>query len=447
MVLRAPWIGLLAWIWIALMNPNREVHDFLYGAPLNMFMAALTGLAWAFSRERKALPANAFPLLLLAFLGWATISTIFALDRPQALPIWSRTAKTVILALAVMMLATTRVRLQATIWMIVVSLGFYGVKGGGFTLLGGGRDHVFGPEASMIEDNNSLGLALVVILPLLNYLRLTSARPLVRAALLAIMALTLLAILGTYSRGALIALAAAGVAYALRARNGPLLLAAGAVIAFTLPAVMPERWLERMSTIQTAGQDESFQVRLAAWTTSLDIALARPLIGGGFAAVEQTWIVKTFSPAGGLETGRAAHSIYFQVLGDTGFVGLFLYLSAIGAAVMNTFRVLAAAQGRPQLAWAAHLARMLQVSLVGFLAGGAALSMAYYDGLLVALAVTTGLVHAVAAESAAGQTRPIPKWKVRTQRAAFAPDASRRWAHSQAPGAAPDEAGHGAIDR
>jgi probable O-glycosylation ligase (exosortase A-associated) len=441
MVLRAPSVGLLAWIWIALMSPNREVHGFLYGAPLNLFVAALTGLSWISSRERKDLPLNAFPLLLLAFLGWATICTVFALDRPQALPIWSRTAKTVILALAVMMLATTRVRLQATIWMIVVSLGFYGVKGGGFTLLGGGRNHVFGPEASMIEDNNSLGLALVLILPLLNYLRLTSARPLVRAALLGTLALTLVAILGTYSRGALIALAAAGAAYALRARNGPLLLAAGAVAAVALPALMPERWLERMSTIQTAGQDESFQARLAAWTTSLDIALARPLIGGGFAAIEQTWIVKTFSSAGGLVTGRAAHSIYFQVLGDTGFVGLFLYLSAVGAAVMNTFRVLAATRDRPQLAWAAHLARMLQVSLAGFLAGGAALSMAYYDGLLVVLAVTTGLVYAVAEESVAGPVRHGPKWRTGTRRSAFASDASPPLAHSEALGAAPDKAG------
>lgn len=407
MVLRAPVIGLLAWLWIALMNPNREVYGFLHGAPLNLYLAILTAGAWLVSRDRKTISPTPFTVFLLLFLGWATISTFYALDRTQALPIWERTAKTFILAIAVTMLGDSRVRLQAIIWIIAVSLGYYAVKGGGFTLLSGGHSRVFGPESSMIEDNNALGLALVMLLPLLNYLRLTSARPLIRTALLGSIGLTLVAVLGTYSRGALIALGAAALVYAARTRHGILVFFAGAVLLLTLPSFLPSGWSERMSSISTYDQDSSFQGRLEAWQTSVNIALARPFIGGGFLAVEQTWIAKAYSSPGSLQQGRAAHSVYFQVLGETGFVGLLLYLAVVGAAIANTFSVLAAARDRPELLWANQLARMLQVSIAAFLTGGAALSMAYYDGAIVILALTAALRQVVSNL----ESSRLPVWK------------------------------------
>lgn len=412
MILRVPFIGLLAWLWIALMNPNREVYGFLQGAPLNFYLAVFTALAWLFSLERKMAPPNAFTILLLVFAGWASVSTFFALDRSHALPIWDRTMKTVVLVLAVLVLAYTRVRLQAVIWTIAISLGYFGVKGGGVTLLGGAQSHVFGPPDSMIEDNNALGLALVMLLPLLNYLRLTSARWLVRLALLLAIALTFVAILGTYSRGALIALVVSAAIYVVRSRSGVVLLLAAALAVWLLPALLPADWFERMATIQSAGDDTSFQERLAAWTTSLNIARAHPLIGGGFIAVEQDWIAQVYGSSGGLPVGRAAHSIYFQVLGDTGFAGLAIYLSAVAAAILNTFLVLRAVQGRVNLTWAAQLARMLQVSIGAFLVGGAALSMAYYDGVLVLLALTAALLRVAKQPDGREFGAVAPAWKM-----------------------------------
>ena len=411
MIMRAPFIGLLAWLWVAIMNPQREVYGFLYGASLNLVLAALTALAWAASKDRKVVPSNAFTILLLIFAGWASLSTYFALDRAHAAPIWDRTLKTIALGLAITILANSRGRLQAVIWVMAVSLGYYGVKGGGFVVLSGGRSHVFGPESSMIEDNNALGLALIVLLPLLNYLRLTSARAIVRWGLCAVMGAALVAILGTYSRGALIALAAAGAVYSIRSRNGVLVLAAAGLVAMALPNFLPASWFERMSSIQSADQDSSFQDRLAAWKTSFNIASAHPLLGGGFVAVEQDWVARAYASAGSLLKGRAAHSIYFQVLGDTGFVGLFLYLSAVAAAIINTFRVLGVTRGRPNLNWASQLARMLQVSIAAFLAGGAGLSMAYYDGVIVTLSITAALLEVARRSAENLATAPGPAWR------------------------------------
>jgi len=53
LILRAPAIGILTWIWITLMSPQREVYSFLAGFQLNFYFAVLTAIAWTFSKEKK----------------------------------------------------------------------------------------------------------------------------------------------------------------------------------------------------------------------------------------------------------------------------------------------------------------------------------------------------------------------------------------------------------
>ncbi len=50
-----------------------------------------------------------------------------------------------VMVFVTLMLVNNRERMHWLVWMIVVSLGFYGVKGGVFTILKGGVNHVFGP--------------------------------------------------------------------------------------------------------------------------------------------------------------------------------------------------------------------------------------------------------------------------------------------------------------
>jgi putative inorganic carbon (HCO3(-)) transporter len=410
LVLRTPIIGLLAWIWTSVMVPQREVYGLLRDANLNFYIAALTFAAWMLSKDRKPPPANPMLLLLIAFAGWMSLTTVYALDRDYAYPLWDRTLKSIVLVLAVAAFATTKLRIQAVVWTLAVSLAYYGFKGGVFVLATGGRHHVYGPPETMIGDNNCLGLALVAVLPLLVYLRRTSRVRATRTALLAAMILTLVAVVGTYSRGALVTLVVAGSVYAIRSRGGVVLVILGGLLASAAPSIMPGKWMERMSTIQTYDADASFNGRVAAWRTSYEIASQRPL-GGGFSAVKLDEVARMFPAEGGLTMGRAAHSIYFEVLGDHGFIGLALYLLVIAAALLNTFQVLALARRRPDLAWASQLARMLQVSIVAFLVGGSALSMAYYDGVLIILALTVAVLRVAREPARAEQTSPRrPNW-------------------------------------
>lgn len=415
LIFRYPIVGVLAWIWISLMNPHREVWGFLLGFQLNLYVALATFAAWGFSRERKIVPLNFFTVSLMIFAAWTCVTTATALDPPSAFALWDRTIKSIILALMVVTLANTKGRIQAVIWMIVVSLGYYAVKGGGFTLLTAGANRVFGPEESQINDNNTLGLALLIVLPLMNYLRSTSRLKIVRLGGWGTMGLTLLAIIGTYSRGALVGLAAVMVALAARSKYGLLLVVVGALVAVTAPSMMPAAWMNRMSTISSAKEDASFTGRVAAWKTSYVIASER-LTGGGFSSVKVDRVAQEYAMPGSLTKGRAAHSIYFEVLGDQGFFGLFLYLLMLTAAGWSTIKTLNVARGRPELAWAAVLSRMLQVSMVAFVVAGAALSMAYYDGMLLILALTSAVARVAQQTAEAGGMIPAgaPRWRKMT---------------------------------
>jgi probable O-glycosylation ligase (exosortase A-associated) len=415
LIFRFPIVGLLAWTWITLMNPHREVWGFLYGFQLNLIIAILTFAAWGFSRERKMVPLNFFTVSLLLFAAWTCVTTAVALDPPSAYVMWDRTIKSIVLALAIVTLTNSKGRIQAVTWMLVVSLGYYAVKGGGFTLLTAGANRVFGPPDSQINDNNTLGLALLMVLPLMNYLRATSRLKIVRLSGWGTMGLTLLAIIGTWSRGALVGLAAVMVAFAARSRFGVLLVLVGALLAATAPSMMPAAWMARMSSISTASEDASFNGRVAAWKTSYVIAEER-LTGGGFSSVKIDRVAKEYTMPGSLIHGRAAHSIYFEVLGDHGFFGLFLYLTVLVSAGWSTINTLNIARGRPELAWAAQLARMLQVSMVAFAVAGAALSMAYYDGMLLVLALTSSLARVAQQTAEAGGMVPAgaPRWRKMT---------------------------------
>ena len=412
LILRAPQIGILAWIWVTLMNPQREVYGFLSSVQLNLVIAVVTLAAWFFSKEKKVASLSPLTILILLFGMWASVTTYTALDLNHSYPLWIRLLKTLVLAIAIITIVSTKARIQAVVWMIVLSLGYFGVKGGGFVLLTAGRYHVFGPEDSMIADNNSLGLALVMLLPLINYLRVTSRSRFVSFACLTIMGLTLIAIIGTYSRGALVALAACGVAYAVKSRASLVPLLLGAMLLTALPSLVPGGWFNRMATIQTASKDESFEERLSAWRTSFNIAKSRPLVGGGFSSIEQDWVVQEFHSPGSLDIGRASHSMYFEVLSDQGFVGLALYLLLVVTAWYNTSIVLRLTRDRPELDWANRLTRMLQVSIIGYLVGGAALSMAYYDGFFILLSLTAVLVAVVQRSLQVASGGPMPRWKM-----------------------------------
>ena len=131
-----------------------------------------------------------------------------------------------------------------------------------------------------VGDNNSLATALLMTVPLIYYLARHSAVRAVRIGLLAALALALVTVVATYSRGGFVGLLVLGGFLVKNSRNklGSLVLV---VLAGTLTyAFAPESWFERLNTIGDASNDGSFMGRVVAWKISWLIAMDHPLFGG-----------------------------------------------------------------------------------------------------------------------------------------------------------------------
>ena len=372
--LRRPWIGVLLWTWLSLMNPHQAFGWRTATMQLAMVAAGATFIGLALTRERRNPFDRPAVWALLLFVVWMTIALPFSEYFEQSQPLWWRSMKIFLMVFVTIALIDNRKKLSAFIIVCAISLAYFGVKGGVFTIATGGQYRVSGP-GGFIEGNNELAVALIMIVPLIYYFVIREARRWVKLALIASMVLTTICIIGTQSRGALLAVSAMAFFLWLKSRSK---VFGGVAISLTLAGTlsfMPEHWWSRMETIQDYTEDNSALGRLNAWTYCYNVASDR-FFGGGIQMYSKT-MFERYSPDP--DRVHAAHSIYFQALGELGFGGLILFL-AIGIFTWLDARRLIQISGQhPELAWAADLGRMAQVSLIGFAVGGAFLSLVYFD--------------------------------------------------------------------
>jgi hypothetical protein len=88
---------------------------------------------------------------------------------------------------------------------------------------------------------------------------------------------------------------------------------------------------------------------------------ARPIVGAGFDLANPI-LFEIYSEVPGTEF-YGPHSIYFQVLGEHGFVGLGLFLALGLATWRRSNKLTRQCTDRPGLEWVPRLMRMVQVSL------------------------------------------------------------------------------------
>ena len=372
-----PFVGVLLWDWIAFMNPHRVVWGFGVDWPWGWATFVVTIAGWAFSREKKQIAVNPTTVLMGLFILGITMNMPFALS-PWAAEYqgWLRVLKMFTFFILTASLLTDKRRIDALIWMIVISIGFWIFYQGGASVITLGGHKAFGPPDSMITDNNIFAAAILVVLPLINYLRLQARHKLVRVVLLLTMGLTLLTVLASYSRGAFLGIFAVSVVLWWRSRSklaGLIVLgtALGAAVMF-----MPADWVARMHTIDHYQHDNSAESRLQIWNIAWHLALHHPLTGVGFHGTLFHRVVDTVFPGG---ITIAIHSIWFQALGEQGFVVFFIWLAITLVGAWNTQRIVRLTRGRPELAWAWDLARMVQVSIVAYTVTGTFLPIAYWD--------------------------------------------------------------------
>ncbi len=417
LILRRPYIGVLVWTWIAILNPHREAFGFSSALRPNLLIVAVTLVSFALSNERKIWPGGKVATTFIIFIIWTTITSALAPDPATSFEFYSDFVIKMTLHMVILLIViNSHHRLVSLVWCFALSLGYHAVKISLVTVKSGfviGRYTGFGPADTMIDDRNHFAVAMLMLAPILFFLWKHAANKIMKNAALAGMICCFLSVIGSFSRGGMLTMIAMLCVLWLRTKNKFKSAAILAISAVMLLSFAPQSFKERIGSAVTQFDegdskfadetqlDESFCLRLASWQVGWDMTMDSPIVGNGLRAIQNVNIATDYLRESACNNSkdyevRAAHNMYVEVLSDSGFVGLGIFLTLLVGTIAHCSQIIGRTKNRPELLWAHDLMSMIQVSLIGYSIGSALLSFAYYDGFYVLMCmviVTSRLVR------------------------------------------------------
>jgi putative inorganic carbon (HCO3(-)) transporter len=420
--LRNRYVALLMYLWFALFRPQ----DWLWIDITSLRMSMVLGVILVVPALAAGLLPNVTNPLsvgMISFLLCSLVTQSVAV-RPDIGWTWiDFMARLFLASTMIVTLASTPRRLEGVLAVISGSLAFHAAKAGLAFVVGGGTRFADGLAGAFV-DNNGYALGTVMIMPMLiaagqgvgmiyqgRYLKW------LRRAVFLGVPLCMFAVIGTYSRGGFVALAATAFCFVLLQRRPTFavggLVAALAIVLLLVP--IPKSYLDRLETIQTYKEtgEESALSRWHFWAVALRMVEDRPL-GVGLRQYEQAYDLYDFSHAR-YGHHRAVHNSHMQVLAEVGYGGEIVWLGLFGYAVFACLRVRYRSRderldpGVGRFLWAT--ANGLLASMFAFVVGGSFLSLALNDvtwltfGMVGALELTT--VRALA-EAASVDAPTVP---------------------------------------
>jgi putative inorganic carbon (HCO3(-)) transporter len=366
------WTGVLVLAVIAYSHPQSYAEGFVRTLPLFQMFFLFTTLRFILDRDwlNKAWLSGQ----LHGFIDWRVLLIIFfwlqtGLSSLNAeLPmlahsIWLDFSKGLAGLLLTLLLIDTRRKLFWLIATIGLSIGLVALKGGFWSLITGQVGRVYGPPASQFYDNNQFGIAALMSVPLLFLMAKQINDRNRRIALLTIIAFCLLAILTSWSRGALLALVASGIVFLLTSRFKLKLIFPPILLLGVGTFFMPAQWFNRMGSIGDYASDGSAMGRLNKWVEGLGHGLDHPLFGLGF----DGW--RKFSRLDW-------HSSYVESFAEHGFIGFILWTGLLFGSMIKLYSMAKNSNLSP---WVCQSAQLLLVSLTAFSVGSIFLGLTYWS--------------------------------------------------------------------
>jgi putative inorganic carbon (hco3(-)) transporter len=381
-----PFYGIVLWTILAFLNPQSFTWSAATALPWAQIVAVPTiaGLlifvgGWYRLMSREV---ALVVILWIWFLITSFVSSSDPLFEHHAEDTWYRlsfVSKILLMTVLTIPIVDTFEKLRMLLRVIAGCFGVFVAKALPFVITTGGAHRLYGPPNSMIADNNDFGLALNMTLPIFFFLAQSESKLWMRRLFAFLFLATIPAIFFTYSRGALVGLVAVSglmiLTLSLRQRVMLVPVIVGALLVALLFA--PDSWKERMDPTRKDAVDASANARLYAWTFARNLAADYPVTGGGFATFTHD-LYSRYAPSGAGRVIHGAHSVYFQVLAEHGYVGLMFYLTLVGSCFVTAFRVAKAAKLRQDRIVLQYV-NMLRFSLTAFLTSGVFLGRAYFD--------------------------------------------------------------------
>jgi probable O-glycosylation ligase (exosortase A-associated) len=417
--LRSRYWALLMYLWFALFRPQDWIWIDITSLRLSMLLGVVL-LVPALLAGRYPNVTHPLSTGIIMFLGSTILSQLTAI-RPDVGWVWvDFSFRLFIACLLLVTLASDAMRLVGVIAVIGGSLGFHAAKAGLAYAVGGGTRFADGLSGAFV-DNNGYALGTVMIMPLLlvtaqNVELVYNGRwlPWVRRAWYLAVPLCMLAVVGTYSRGGFLSLAAAMLVFvALQRRRLPAAMAlGGCTLVFLLFAPISQDYLDRLQTIRTydeIGEDSALS-RRHFWRVGIQMGLDNPL-GVGLRQYESAYDAydTTFGRYG---QRRAVHSAHVQVFAEQGVLGAVIWVGLFGYASVVCLRVRARSRderlspGMQRFLFTA--ANGLLTSMAAFVVGGAFLALALNDVTWLTFALVAALDRVSQIEAAPEPVRVAP---------------------------------------
>lgn len=409
--LRRPFVWVLAFIYIDILTPQKISWSLLAALPISLiaFLLAFGGwIALDDKRDTRFSLRQGLIVLLLVYCGLTTMMADFPVEAAEK---WSWVWKALLFAIFLPLTLRTRLRFEAAVTVIVLTIGGILITGGMKTAAGGGGYgllRTFVAENAGIYEGSTLSTMAIAIIPLIWWAaRHTTLFPQRRMVLLFAAALIFAALLipiGTQTRTGLLCIGLLGV-LALRSvkRRFLYLGLAGAVAVAAVP-FLPDSYMKRINTIGDHQSDQSASTRVAVWMWTLDYVKDHPF-GGGFDAYRgnnlQVETVQEQGPDNNAkldvqvheEKARAYHSAYFEMLGEQGYPGFLLWawIHFLGLWQMERLRRRWGKEQAEHLAWIAPLANALQMAQLIYLLGALFIGIAFQPVMFMLIALQCGL--------------------------------------------------------
>ena len=218
--LKRPFIGAAMWLWVAMHYPNGWVYNFAGSFRYNLIIVVCAFLSYLTWQEKDKLESDKLTFLIIAFLLWTLISSIFTLSIAEIVwAEWIEFLKITLLYIFATLVLRTQLHINVFIWALALSVGFYGCLEGLKYISSGGAHRIAGLGGHVLSDRNELALAFNMMLPLLVYLISISKYKWVKLGLMCAVVLNVVAIIGTYSRGGTLALIIVGGYFWLQSKR------------------------------------------------------------------------------------------------------------------------------------------------------------------------------------------------------------------------------------
>ena len=394
--LKRPFLFVLAYIYVDTVSPQRLSYFLINSIPLSLIVALLAMGGWAIADRKDQLAFSVRQGLLLVLLAYAGVTTLYADFPIDAAEKWDSAWKTIVFAIFLPFTLRTKLRIEAVLLFLTLSAASIIIVGGIKTALGGGG---YGVLNLMVDNNSGLyesstisTVAIALIPIILWFTRHGTIFPpdwRVKTFAAGLIFACLLMPIGTEARTGLVCIAVLAVLMLRDVKRRFLYIAGAGLLGLAAIPFLPASFTNRMGTMQELQADQSAGTRLAVWAWTWDYAQHHPF-GGGFGAYRSNRIlvqmvntqsageVQVVTTQTEADEARAYHSAYFEMLGEQGFPGLFLFLTinAIGLVRMEMIRRRYRRRDG-ETAWIAPLATALQHFQIVYMVGELFVGIAY----------------------------------------------------------------------